>query len=56
MDHQKVVIRAMRQRGLPTTMLIPAGSDRVTFRHVGPITEPLIQPAIASALLPYQVG
>jgi cytochrome c biogenesis protein CcmG/thiol:disulfide interchange protein DsbE len=56
MDHQKVVIRAMRQRGLPTTMLIPANSTRVAFRHVGPITEPLIQPAIASALLPYQVG
>ncbi len=56
MDHQKVVIRAMRQRGLPTTMLIPAGTTRVVFRHVGPITEPLIQPAIASALLPYQVG
>lgn len=56
MDHQKVVIRAMRQRGLPTTMLVPPGTTRVAFRHVGPLSEPIIAPAIAAALQPNAVG
>jgi cytochrome c biogenesis protein CcmG, thiol:disulfide interchange protein DsbE len=49
-DARRVVVRAMRQRGIPTTMLIPAGENRVAFRHVGALSEAIIAGEITSRL------
>jgi cytochrome c biogenesis protein CcmG/thiol:disulfide interchange protein DsbE len=46
-DSRRVIVRAMRQRGIPTTMLIPPGENRVAFRHVGPLDEAIIAGEIA---------
>lgn len=47
-DQGRVIVRAMRQRGIPTTMLIPPGESRVAFRHVGPLSESLIATEITA--------
>lgn len=41
-DARRVVVRAMRQRGIPTTMLVQPRESRVAFRHVGPLSEAII--------------
>lgn len=49
-DARRVVVRAMRQRGIPTTMLIPPGENRVAFRHVGPLDANIIATEITARL------
>ncbi|MBN8534887.1 MAG: redoxin family protein [Rhizobiales bacterium] len=49
-DTRRLVVRAMRQRGIPTTMLIPPGENRVAFRHVGPLSDSIIAAEITSRL------
>ncbi|MGL5447670.1 MAG: TlpA family protein disulfide reductase [Rhabdaerophilum sp.] len=41
-DARRVIVRAMRQRGIPTTMLVPPGENRVAFRHLGPLSEAIL--------------
>jgi cytochrome c biogenesis protein CcmG/thiol:disulfide interchange protein DsbE len=49
-DARRIVVRAMRQRGIPTTMLIPSGENRVAFRHVGPLEASIIATEITAKL------
>jgi cytochrome c biogenesis protein CcmG, thiol:disulfide interchange protein DsbE len=49
-DARRVIVRAMRQRGIPTTMLVPAGESRVAFRHVGALTEAIVAGQLLAAL------
>lgn len=37
-DKSRVIIRAMRQRGIPSTLLVPPGQSRVAAKHIGPLT------------------
>lgn len=49
-DARRTVVRAMRQRGIPTTMLVLPGENRVAFRHVGALSEAIIADEIASRI------
>lgn len=51
-DSKREIVRSMRQRGIPTTMLVRPGQTRVSFRHIGPLDESVIQERILAALGP----
>lgn len=49
-DHNRVIVRATRQRGIPTTMIVPAGKTRAAFRHVGPLNAAIVSGSILPLL------
>jgi cytochrome c biogenesis protein CcmG/thiol:disulfide interchange protein DsbE len=50
MDHGRVVVRATRQRGIPTTLVVPSGQTRAAFRHIGPLNEAIVSASILPLL------
>ncbi|CAN1564718.1 thiol:disulfide interchange protein DsbE [Rhabdaerophilaceae bacterium] len=51
-DRSRLIVRAMRQRGIPSTLLVPAGETRVVAKFIGPLT-PIV---VAEQFLPHFSG
>ena len=49
-DTHHEVVKPMRQRGIPSTLLVPKGASRVSFSHLGPLTGPVIENGLKNAL------
>ena len=49
-DAKREIIRPMRQRGVPSTLVIPPGQTRSAFKHPGALTKPVIANALRPVL------